>query len=143
MGGIVMNRYLATLILLLLLIAGSSPAAVIHVPSDQPTIQAGIDAAAAGDEVLVADGLYTGPGNRDVDFLGKAITVRSEYGPDNCIIDCQGSEMEQRRGFIFQNGEGRDSVLQGFTIRGGDMGTLREWRGGGVYSKLHRQSWAM
>ena len=107
----------------------SAPAAVIHVPADQPTIQAGIDAAVNGDTVLVADGTYTGPGNRDISFGGKAITVRSEFGPDNCIVDCQGSETEQHRGFIFQTGIGRDSILQGFTIRGGDMG-LFEFGGG-------------
>ena len=109
---------------------GPAQADIIHVPADQPTIQAGIDAASNGDTVLVADGTYTGPGNRDIDFLGKAITVRSEYGPGNCIIDAEGSETDQRRCFIFQNSEGRDSVLQGFTIRGGDMG---DWEfGGGI-----------
>ena len=29
------------------------------------------------DEVVVADGIFTGPSNRDIDFGGKAITVRS------------------------------------------------------------------
>ncbi len=54
------------------LIGGTSPAAadILHVPGDYPTIQAGIDAAVNGDEVVVADGIYTGEGNRDIDFGG-------------------------------------------------------------------------
>ena len=64
-------------------------AATIRVPADQPTIQAGIDAAVDGDTVLVADGTYTGEGNQDIDFKGKAITVQSENGAENCIIDCE------------------------------------------------------
>jgi hypothetical protein len=31
--------------------------------------------------VIVADGTCTGTGNRDIDFGGKAITVRSQNGP--------------------------------------------------------------
>jgi len=98
--------------------------AVIHVPSDQPTIQAGIDAAVDGDTVLVADGTYTGSGNRDISFRGKAITVRSESGAENCIIDCE----EQGSGFHFTNGESLDSVLDGFTIRNGES-----FDGGGIF----------
>ena len=83
------------------------------------TIQAGIDAAADGDTVIVDPGTYTGPGNRDIDFLGKAITVKSDTGPENCIIDCQATIMELHRGFRFQNGEQQDSVLDGLTITNG------------------------
>ena len=115
------------IVLLSLLFPLSTLASVIHVPGDQPTIQAGIDAAVNGDTVLVADGTYTGTGNRDIDFLGKAITVRSENGPDNCIVDCQGSSSDNHRGFYFHNGEGLDSILQGFTIRNGYVGD-----GGGI-----------
>ncbi len=98
-------------------------AAMIYVPGDQPTIQAGIDAAVDGDIVLVSDGTYTGSGNRDIGFRGKAITVRAESGSENCIIDCE----EQGRGFHFTNGEEQDSVLDGFTIRNGEA-----WGGGGI-----------
>jgi hypothetical protein len=88
-------------------------------PADYSTIQAAIDAAVDGDVVLVAPGTYTGDGNRDLDFKGKAITIKSENGPRTCIIDCQGSRYEWHRGFYFQNGERADSVLDGLTITGG------------------------
>jgi hypothetical protein len=109
----------------------SCVAAVIDVnwdgSGDYTTIQAGIDDANDGDTVVVADGTYTGDGNRDIDFLGKAITVRSENGASNCIIDCQGSEAEPHRGFIFQSDEGPDSILQGVTITNGFTDECGAW----------------
>jgi parallel beta-helix repeat protein len=86
---------------------------------DYPTIQAAIDDANNGDEIVCADGTYTGAGNRDIDFLGKAVTVRSENGPENCIIDCNGTEDEPHRGFHFHSGEDANSIVDGFTIRNG------------------------
>jgi predicted outer membrane repeat protein len=91
----------------------------IHVPADYPTIQEAIDHCWNGDTVLVADGTYTGPGNRDVEFKGKAITVRSENGPQSCILDCRGSEQDPHRGFYFHHRETEASVLDGFTVTGG------------------------
>ena len=77
-----------------------------------------------GEEVLVADGVYTGAGNRDLDFGGKAITLRSAAGdPSACIIDCE----QQGRGFYFHSGETAPSVVQDLTIRNG---TASEYGGG-------------
>ncbi|MHC4343407.1 MAG: LamG-like jellyroll fold domain-containing protein [Planctomycetota bacterium] len=97
----------------------------LHVPSEYPTIQAAINAAEKGDTVLIADGIYTGDGNRDIDFKGKAITVRSENGPENCIIDCQ----RLGRGFSFHSGEDAASVLDGLTITKG----YSSGAGGGIF----------
>jgi len=85
------------------------------VPSDQPTIQAGIDASVNGDTVLVADGTYTGVGNRGIRYNGRIIVVKSENGPDSCVIDCQGLD----GGFIFRSGEPPAAILDGFTIING------------------------
>ncbi len=104
-------------------LAGVAPAAVINVPADYPTIQAAIDAAVNGDEVVVAQGVYTGPGNRDIDFGGRLITVRSANGPEKSIIDCQGTLQDPHRGVRFHNGETAAAVLDGFTIRNGSVGT--------------------
>ncbi|MFX1410252.1 MAG: choice-of-anchor Q domain-containing protein [Promethearchaeota archaeon] len=95
-------------------------ATIRNVPSvAYPTIQSAIDAAVNGDVVIVADGIYTGAGNRDIDFLGKAITVCSENGPENCIIDCQGSAGDEHRGFYFHSGETSLAVLDGFIVKNG------------------------
>jgi hypothetical protein len=99
--------------------AGLAGATERLVPSQYPTIQAAIDASADGDVVIVADGTYTGTGNRDMDFGGKALTVRSEHGPASCIIDCQASSADQHRGFFFHTNETATSILDGFTIQNG------------------------
>lgn len=106
------SRFIISLCAFLCIGSGTVFAGTINVPGDEPTIQAGIDAASNGDTVLVADGTYTGNGNKNIDFGGKAITVISENGPDNCIIDCK----NYGRAFIFRSGEGEDSVVSGFTI---------------------------
>jgi predicted outer membrane repeat protein len=88
-------------------------------PADFNNIQAAIDDANDGDTIFVADGTYTGDGNRDIDFKGKAITLRSENGPRKCIIDCQGTQIEPHRAFYFHSGEDTNSILDGFTITNG------------------------
>jgi subtilisin family serine protease len=91
----------------------------VSVPGDYSTIQEAIDASWDGGTVWIADGTYTGEGNRDLDFGGRAITVRSENGPNDCTIDCNGTEQQPHRGFHFHNGEDACSVLVGFTITSG------------------------
>ncbi len=101
---------------------------VLRVPQHFPTIQSAINAAVDGDTVLVADGVYSGAGNYDLNPLGKAITIRSVRGPANCIIDATLVESVYRSGVRFVNQETADTVLDGFTITGGYM-----FNGGGIY----------
>ena len=138
------------LIAILAVLAGVavSDARIITVDDDGPadfaTIQAAIDDANDGDTVEIRAGTYTGAGNRDIDFLGKAITVRSTDPNDwpvvaATVIDCEGSEADPHRGFKFHSGEDANSVLAGLTITNGygprDViaGNDRAFVGGGVY----------
>jgi len=102
------------------------------------TIQEAIDATMPGEIAIVLQGTYTGDGNRDLDFKGKPITLRSEDPDDpnvvaNTIIDCQGSPDAFHRGFEFRSGEKATSALKGLTITGGFRGSYSE--GGGIYCR--------
>ncbi len=102
-----------------LLIPAIGPAEDIYVPDDWPAIQTAIDNAAGGDTVIVRPGTYV----ENIDFKGKWITLRSEFGPKVTIID------GNQAGSVvtFQSGEDYDTVLDGFTITNGDAGS-----GGGI-----------
>jgi parallel beta-helix repeat protein len=81
------------------------------------TIQAAIDAAYDGDIIDLVDATYTGDGNRDLDYHGKAVTVRSQsHDASACIIDCEGSSGDPHRGIYFNDGEGAASVISHVTI---------------------------
>ena len=113
----------ARICLICLALAVPCGARTITVDDDGPAeftrIQDAIDDSNDGDVIIVSDGVYTGNGNRDMDYVGRAITLQSENGPENCIIDCQASPSDRHRAFYFHNGEGPNSVLDGFTIKNG------------------------
>jgi hypothetical protein len=114
-----------TLTLLVLALGIDSLASTIRVPQDQPTIQAGINAASNGDTVLVAPGTYF----ENIDFVGKAITVISSGGPSLTVID--GGNVESV--VTFDSYETPNSVLAGFTLQNGNASIYHSLTGGGIY----------
>jgi len=113
------HRRLALALLAPAVFASAAAASVVRVDhegsGDHLTIQEGIWAAHPGDTVLVAPGTYSGPLNRNLDFGGTDLVLRSDEGPALTVIDCQ----EAARGFYFATGEGPTSIVEGFTVANG------------------------
>ncbi len=116
-------------------------AAIINIPDDYATIQAGIDVSTDGDTVLAAEGHYF----ERINFHGKGILVTSEFMLDgdtahiqNTIIDADTLVLgvaDTGSVVCFVSGEDSTSVIQGFSIKNG-TGTLYSdeiKNGGGIY----------
>jgi len=82
------------------------------------TIQSAIDAAIEYDIVDVVDGIYSGPGNVNLDYHGKALLLRSANGPHMTVIDCM--NLPGTRGVDFHNNETGLSIMEGFGIIAGN-----------------------
>lgn len=90
------------------------------------TIQAGIDAAANGDTVVVRPGTYI----ENLNFKGKRIFVTSTLGPDSTLVDgSKPSDPNIGSVVSFVSGEDSTSILKGFTIMKG-TGSFIPFAGG-------------
>jgi hypothetical protein len=80
---------------------------VLHVPSEYPTIQAAVDAASAGDTVLVKQGIYFGTVRlkSGIRLLGNgaALTILDGRGRPDRLVDFSGASDVVIAGFTFQN----------------------------------------
>ncbi|MBN2016717.1 MAG: T9SS type A sorting domain-containing protein [Candidatus Cloacimonetes bacterium] len=111
-------RKIVFLLTIAFLFMGMLNAAIINIPDDYATIQEGINSAEDGDTVLVADGVYTGMNNKNLTWDGdeKHIIVKSQNGPENCIIDCE----DDGRAFYFDStNQDTTDVIDGFTMKNG------------------------
>lgn len=99
----------------------------IHVPSQQPSIQAAINTASNFDTVLVDTGLYV----ENINFNGKSIVVGSNFltSSDTSYISYTIIDGNQNGNVVrFESGEDSSAILCGFTIRNGQA-----LEGGGIY----------
>jgi parallel beta-helix repeat protein len=115
-------------------ISRSIPAATITVDVNgggaYVAIQPAIDAASAGDTIIVKPGEYVV--ETPVSFKGKKIMLQGEAGASQTTIRMSPNFANYNRAWavIFESKETADSILDGFTLTGGKGGD--PWVGGGI-----------
>ena len=110
-------------VFVVLLSVNIAQATIIHVPTEQSTIQAGIYASVNGDTLLVAPGTYY----ENINFYGKAILLKSQAGAESTII----SKLYDGLAIVtFRSNEDSNSIIDGFTIQNAKN---TSGYGGGVY----------
>ena len=114
------------IIIYILFIISNLSATIINIPTDQPTIQEGINVSVNGDTVLVQLGTYI----ENINYNGKNITVASLFltTEDPTIISQTIIDGNQDGTVVtFENGEDSTTLLYGFTITNGNA-----YYGGGI-----------
>jgi hypothetical protein len=97
------------------LVAVPVAAKTIHVPADEPKIQAAVLAASAGDTVLVAPGTYT-----ELIQMRNGVVLRSAAGPDSTFLltpQLEESPLDERL-LECLGGIDRSTVIEGFSLDG-------------------------
>ncbi len=89
--------------------------------ADFDNIQAAVDAASDGDEIVVMPGTYTSTQDGHVvNMLGKAVTLRSNDPSDPNVVAATIIDGEDtRRGLACFNEETSETIISGFTITNG------------------------
>ena len=141
------HKVLITAIFVCLAVSALNAANIIYVDVNSPNnpgagtsgnpfrkIQDGINSALPGDTVLIRPGIYSGPGNYDLNPNGKAITI-SSTNPEDAVVVANTviAPNNAGRGFDLQNGEDANCVLSGLTIRNARAVVGLNGNGAGVY----------
>jgi hypothetical protein len=102
---------------------------------DAPTINAAIDSAMSGDDVLVGPGTYTRTsegvaGMFSIIMMKAGIWLHSEAGPEATIIDAEGLHT-----VIWCSELNEQTIIEGLTITGGYRDGLAGEGGGGIHCR--------
>jgi predicted outer membrane repeat protein len=120
----------SSLVLAILLpgtLAGASQTIIVHPDGsgDAPSIRAAVDLAQSGDTILLGDGDFTGPDNRNIAIVGKSLTIASQGGiPEQCVVSLAGIDGILRSGFSITDAPGQ-------TVRFENLAIVSGWRPGG------------
>jgi hypothetical protein len=116
-----MSRIVA--IMMALMVCGLVKAAELHVPAQYGTIQAAVNAASNGDEIVVAPGTHANLCVEIANDLG--ITLRASGTAEETILEGDG------QGPVIRCGAYSDVHIEGFTITGGGVDEYGD-EGGGI-----------
>lgn len=110
-----------------LLLEVRNNAATTEHRGDFSEIKEAIESAVDFDRIRLDIGTYQGKGNRDLEFDGKKIHLfGGTHDPSYTVIDCE----EDGRGFIFDQSDGPDAIVENLQIRRGFSPNF----GGGIFS---------
>lgn len=117
-------RHATLTLAVLCLFASPAFADELFVPSaEYPTIQAAVDAAVDGDEVVLLDGVFTGPGNLDVVMPPRVITIRAQH-PRAAIVEGEASGIGSGpRAMSFSIPASSGTTIEGIIFRKCNGGT--------------------
>ncbi len=88
--------------------------------ADFNNIQAAVNAASNGDEIIVMPGTYTSTSEEVVNMLGKAVTLRSNDPSNQEVIKATIIDGENtRRGILCINAETNKTIIEGLSIING------------------------
>ncbi len=105
---------------ILVAFSATASATTIYVPEGgNQTIQQAVDNATGGDIIIVRDGTY----NENVNVYVASLTIRSENGSANCVVNAS-----DPNDAVFRVNETPNYVnISGFTVTGGSRGILLHW----------------
>jgi len=129
------NKYI--LLGLFLILTSNSFAIIRNVPGAYSSINAAISASTNGDTILVQPGTYS----ENINFRGKKVVLTSKFYMNNdysfinntIINGSSPVNSDTASCVIFKSGEDSTTVLQGFTITGGNGTKWTDIHGAGVY----------
>ena len=99
--------------------------------ADFENIQAAVDAASDGDEIVVMPGIYISTTSEVVNPNGKELWIHSSQGAKVTVIDGQ----LERRGLVCISSETNKTIIEGFTVTNCDYsGPDGNDGGGGMYN---------